>query len=71
MLSTSAVQGRDGVRGLFITFAALAVLFVGMPGLKDAFSAGTVLISLVGGLAVGVAALAARTARTERHHRRH
>lgn len=69
MLSTSAVQGHSGVRGLLITLAAVATLMVGMPGLQDAFSIGTVLISIVGGVAVGFAALAVRATRTGGHDR--
>lgn len=65
MLSTSSVSTRDGVRAL-VTLLALAIVLVTMPGLRDAFSVGTVTIAIAGGIAVGVAAMAARVTRRDR-----
>lgn len=68
MLATFAVQSRERIRGLVITLFAVLVLFVGMPGLRDALSPSTLVISLTGGVAVGVAALAARARRRDRYN---
>ena len=69
MLSTTAESSRLGVRGLLVALSAFVVLFVVMPGLRDAFTAGAVAISIAGGVVVGIAALAARAGRCDRQMR--
>ncbi len=66
MQFVSVAQPRGQVRALLVPVLMTALLFVGMPGLWAAFSTPTVVIAVVGGLAVGVSALAARSRRAQR-----
>ena len=63
MQSTSSAQARDGARVFAFAIGFFALTVIALPGLWVALSLPTVGVSVIGGIAVGLSALAARAGR--------
>ena len=63
MQSTSLVQARDGARVFAFAIGFFALAVIALPGLWVALSLPIVGVSVIGGIAVGLSALAARAGR--------